>query len=341
MMYAGAFVFKAVVTKGQAIPLGAYCLRFARATDGAVPSEMPLLLNLLLALLLLLGASHRVFAAEAAGPEALLAAYHELRPKLETNVYGAPIYVESAEDGERMHGEVYSVVRDPYPRLARALRSPRNWCDLVLLHLNIKACVYERQDTSEWLTLYGGRKFYEPLERSHALRYRFRLEAGRDDYFRATLAADTGPFGSSDYRIEFEAVPLGDGSFVRFRYGYRQQLLTRLATAGYLATLGSGKVGFTITGQDKEGRPEYVGGVRGIAERNAIRYYLAIQAYLDTSDLPAAERFEARLRRWFELTERYPKQLHELEQSEYLETKRKEYRQQLERQQALDVAIQP
>ena len=297
--------------------------------------KTPILPSLLLALLFLFGVSLPAFAAEAAGADALLAAYRDLRPKLEANAYGAPIYVESADEGERMRGEVYSVANHPYSRLVQALRSPRNWCDLALLHLNIKTCTYERQDTSEWLTFYSGRKFYEPPEKAYALRYRFRLEAAHDDYFRATLAAETGPFDSSDYRIEFEAIPLGDGSFVHLHYGYRQQLLTRLATGGYLATLGSGKVGFSVLGEERDGKPILVGGVRGIVERNAMRYYLAIQAFLESLDVPETQRTEQRFQRWFDLTERYPAQLHELEKADYLQYKRQELRQQLEHQRRL------
>jgi hypothetical protein len=72
---------------------------------------------------------------------------------------------------------------------------------------------------------------------------------------------------------------------------------SRLATAGYLATVGAGKHGFTIVGRDAGGRAQYVGGVRGIVERNAMRQLLAVQAYLDTRMGGAAERELARLGR--------------------------------------------
>ncbi|MBI3576108.1 MAG: hypothetical protein HY083_10730 [Gammaproteobacteria bacterium] len=294
-----------------------------------------------LTLSLLLGLGHPVFAAETTGADALLAVYRDLRPKLEANVYGAPIYVASADEGERMHGEVYSVANHSYLQLVQALRSPRNWCDVALLHLNIKACTYEQQNVSEWLTFYSGRKFYEPPEKAYALRYGFRLEAVRDDYFRATLTAETGPFDSSDYRLEFEAVPLGDGSFVHLRYGYRQKLMTRLATGGYLATLGSGKVGFSVLDEKRDGKPVLVGGVRGIVERNAMRYYLAIQVFLESLDVPETQRIEQRFQRWFDLTERYPAQLHELEKADYLKYKHQELAQQLEHQRALDTLATP
>jgi hypothetical protein len=54
--------------------------------------------------------------------------------------------------------------------------------------------------------------------------------------------------------------------------------------------------------------------------------------------VPRERRFEHALERWFELTERYAVQLHELEKPEYLQGKRREFEEQSGRQQALDSA---
>ena len=92
----------------------------------------------------------------------------------------------------------------------------------------------------------------------------------------------------------------------------------------YLATLGSSKVGFTITGRDSDGKPQYIGGVLGLLERNTMRYYLAIDAYLDNYALPAADQPEKRIREWYASTEKYATQLHEMDEGEYLTMKRNE-----------------
>jgi hypothetical protein len=89
-------------------------------------------------------------------------------------------------------------------------------------------------------------------------------------------------------------------------------------------------VGFSVVARRPDGRPVYVGGLRGMVERNTMRYYLAVEAYLGASDVPAPERPEKRLRDWFAATERYALQLHEMERDDYLEMKRRE----LKRQQA-------
>ena len=101
-----------------------------------------------------------------------------------------------------------------------------------------------------------------------------------------------------------------------------------MAMQTYVATLGSGKVGFTVLVKDAEGKPVYQAGVLGLLERNTMRYYLAIDAYLSAYSLPAADQFEKRIREWYASTERYAAQLHEMEQNEYLDMKRKEMRRQ-------------
>jgi hypothetical protein len=65
-----------------------------------------------------------------------------------------------------------------------------------------------------------------------------------------------------------------------------------------------------------------------VVERNTMRYFLAIDAYLAALAVPPAERLETRLAGWYAGVERFPVQLHELERDEYLAMKRKEVRRQ-------------
>ena len=105
---------------------------------------------------------------------------------------------------------------------------------------------------------------------------------------------------------------------------------------GYLATIGRDKVGFSVIGNGSDGQPIYQDGMRGVVERNTMRYYLALEAYLGASSGTAAEQQEQRLNDWHSAVERYPLQLHELERSEYLAMKHAEIR----RQQELLAAMQ-
>ena len=88
-------------------------------------------------------------------------------------------------------------------------------------------------------------------------------------------------------------------------------------------------VAFSGDVADTSGEPLYIGGIRGLVERNTMRYYLAIDAYLGSLSAPAAEQPERRFAAWFDATERYPRQLHEVDRDAYLRMKRSEYRRQL------------
>ncbi len=60
-----------------------------------------------------------------------------------------------------------------------------------------------------------------------------------------------------------------------------------------------------------------------------MRNFLALEAWLQTRDVPETDRFERRLERMAALTERYPEQLVELPAAEYTAIKRREWREQL------------
>jgi hypothetical protein len=96
----------------------------------------------------------------------------------------------------------------------------------------------------------------------------------------------------------------------------------------YLGTIGRDKVGFTVAGTQADGQSRYIGGIRGVVERNTMRYYLAIEAFLGALSVPAQAQLEKRLHDWFTASERYPRQLHEMEQKPYLDMKRREYQRQ-------------
>jgi hypothetical protein len=101
-------------------------------------------------------------------------------------------------------------------------------------------------------------------------------------------------------------------------------LASELAIKVYLGTTGRDKVGFTRLDASRSDDDAFVGGMRGVVERNTMRYYLAIDAYLDSLAAPPQQRLERRLQAWFEATEKYPRQLHEVERDAYLRMKRGE-----------------
>jgi hypothetical protein len=153
--------------------------------------------------------------------------------------------------------------------------------------------------------------------------FAYQIVTARPDYLQVLLSADQGPLGTSRYRIVLEVVALAAGrSFLHMSYAYDYGRVAQVAMQGYLATIGRNKVGFSVATHQPDGRPRYIGGMRGVVERNTMRYYLAVEAYLGALSLPAGQQFARRLLDWHAGVERYPLQLHELELGEYLDLKR-------------------
>ena len=263
--------------------------------------------------------------AQAQDAEALRAHHASLRPALAASPFKRPLLLQASNSSDTPHGDVYSIVDHGFPTVSGALQAADHWCDMLLLQFNVKRCAPGGRAPNEMLHVAIGRKAEQPAKDAYPVDFSYRVLATRPDYLAVQLSAADGPFGTSDYRLTLEAVPLDTAhSFVHLSYSYANGLAARLATQAYLATAGRHKVGFTITGRDSDGRPQYVKGMQGIAERNTMRYFLAVDAYLDTLDLPAAQQPEQRLKHWFTATERYPQQLHELQWPEYLAMKRRE-----------------
>lgn len=249
-------------------------------------------------------------AAAQSGAAALRASYDKLAPALANSQFGRPMVLNSAETANTLQGEVYGVLDRPLAKVSAALNKPAQWCEMMLLHLNNRACRLDAANKT--LTLSVVRKYDIPVEQAFELSFRGRLVSATPDYFEARLNSGKGPFGTSNYRIALEGIPLKDGkSFIHFSYAYDQSSATRVASKSYLATFGRGKVGFTA------GDTELIGGMRGLVERNAMRYFLAVDAYS-----AAPQDFEKRLALWYAATAKYPRQLDDLGEAEYLQLKR-------------------
>ena len=249
----------------------------------------------------------------------------ELLPQLQAKTFGEPLHLISSESGGRMAADVYADMALPFARVAAVLGTAESVCGVLFLHLNVRSCQPTRGAQGDVLMLSAGPKQGATAGTVYSMAYRMRVEASRADYLRVSLVAATGPLSTSDYRIVFEATPLeGQRTFLHFAYGYNFGNLARMAMGAYLATAGRTKIGFTVVGTGKDGRPQYVQGERGSVERNVMRNYLALQAYASVSGDTtgtAPEQTEARLRAWFALTERHAAQLHELDLDQYLREK--------------------
>ena len=77
------------------------------------------------------------------GEDILLDAYHKNMAKLETSSFGLPLILESFERDDKVHVDVYGIFDYSFSSVVNMLKIPANWCDIVSLHPNIKACTYK------------------------------------------------------------------------------------------------------------------------------------------------------------------------------------------------------
>ena len=267
--------------------------------------------------------------AQAQDAISLRARHADLKDRLANNQFQRPLYLESVQTSGELKGDVFALVEHPFAIVRVALQSVNQWCDVLVLHLNVKGCKYVRKSGANRLLVSIGKKEDQPAEDAYTLEFAHSSAGATPDYLHVRLNAEVGPLGTKNYLIQLQAVPIdARHSFIHMSYSYGYGLTARLAMKAYLVTIGREKVGFSIVGHQPDGRPVYIRNVLGLVERNAMRYYLAIDAYLDAYLLPAGEQVEARLRDWFASTERYATQLHEMDQGKYLEMKRKEIRRQ-------------
>lgn len=302
----------------------------AFAARHPLPAHQAAIMGVLLLVLMAgAGADPAYAVPETPAAAALRAKYQSLRERLKDNPFQRPLFMESAESSSALKGDVYALLDYPFASVSGALSGPRQWCDVLILHLNIKYCHAASDQAGPVLKVNIGKKEAQPLDDAYPIDFAYRLAAATPDYLEVQLNAEEGPLSTSDYRIHLEAIPLEGGqTFLHLTYSYAYGLAGRLAMKTYLATVGSDKVGFTVIGRRPDGRPEYIGGVRGVVERNTMRYYLAIDAYLGASATPPAMQLEKRLQSWYLATEQYPRQLHEIGRTAYLDMKRSEYRRQ-------------
>ena len=260
-------------------------------------------------------------------PAASLLAKHEvLRTQLGDNQFHQPMHLESTESTSQLKGDIYALVDYPFANVNAVLNNPASWCDVLILHINTKYCRASTARTGTRLTLNVGKKYDQPLDDAYRIEFAYRAAAATPEYFEIHLHATTGPLGTKNYRILLEGAAVEAGRpFLHLTYSYDYGVAAVVAMQTYLATAGRSKVGFTIIGKQPNGQPKYIDGVRGVVERNTMRYYLAIDAFLGALGAPLADQFETRLHTWFNSTERYPRQLREVNRTTYLDMKRHEY----------------
>jgi cardiolipin synthase len=230
----------------------------------------------------------------------------------------------------RPEGRRLRVVEHPFSTVQQALVSPEHWCDILILHLNVKRCKASA----------GGRRRRSASTSAASSTSRSRMRTSSTQVSRRCVERRL-PAGAPERRrrpAQHEELPYpGRGGADRGEaHRHSHVVRVRLRIRGEDGDADLSRHARQRQGrlhdrrQEADGKPVYQAGVLGLLERNTMRYYLAIDAYLSAYGLPAAEQPEKRIREWYASTERYAQQLHEMDEAEYLDMKRKEMRRQQE-----------
>ena len=220
-------------------------------------------------------------------------------------VKSLPLRIQSREQDRHLRVNVYGLVNYPFSQVADVLARPAVMCDFLILNLNVKTCTYLSGNRRANMVIYVAGKNYTPLYRTLQIKPYFELLKRDKNYLRVLMTSSETRRSLRQYSVLVEASPYKNRTLVRFKSNYRASLIGQTATVAYLKTFARKKVGFTVIGRNQQNQPQYIRGMQGVIERNAVRSYLALQAYLETAGAPPKHRFETRLRRWFELTDVY------------------------------------
>lgn len=256
--------------------------------------------------------------------EALRAEYLQLRSEMQSSPLRRPLHLQSQERDGFVQGHIHAVLDQPFAAAGASLSDPSAWCELLLLASNVKTCHSEVAGTNQIngpaarLELRISATPRQTADAASVLRFQWRREVSNAAYLRVLMRAEEGPYGTSDYRLEAQLLELDrNRSLLRLSYEFAYSPAGGAAVRLYLATVARGKVGFTA----EDGR--MVGGLRGVVERNTMRYLISVRTYLESRAF--SQSLETTLQNWYSLADSYPDQLRELTREEYMTMKRTEF----------------
>ncbi|MBD3609109.1 MAG: hypothetical protein HUJ30_01015 [Gammaproteobacteria bacterium] len=152
----------------------------------------------------------------------LIKSYQKILSQQPENQY--PFLLHARDDGDKNQAEIFFLLDISLDDLVNRLNTPKGWCGFIGININIKTCIYEKQH----IVLYAGRKFYQPPQDAHRLRYQF--SSRRDgQYFEARMFSKEGPLGTSNYRFHLAASRLQGRTLLYFFLSYEDGFLSRSA----------------------------------------------------------------------------------------------------------------
>jgi hypothetical protein len=109
--------------------------------------------------------------ANISGPDDMYLMYERIKNTLDNPTPEIPFYLKAENKDDIESGEAALYIPLSLDELSDALGSVSNWCDILPLHINVKACTYNA--TGNGMTLYMGRKIYQEPDDAFELEYSF------------------------------------------------------------------------------------------------------------------------------------------------------------------------
>lgn len=226
-----------------------------------------------------------------------------------------PITVISELQDDLSRVAISAVIAAPFDEIKRFYRTEDQWCRAFFANIYVKACYKKNQSLR---VFYNNNDEYQNLSDAFRFDYDIAEQTLDNSSLLIRLLAESGPLGSHDYELRIEAQPYSDKqSIIRLVYQSRYGFFARSALYIYLKTLGSGKIGFS-----RDADNQAVQGIRGILERNAMRYLLSLCAYLLNYD--AAKPLATTLKTWHDYATIFSRELEEIDWPAYQTLKLKE-----------------
>src|SRR4051794_34408632 len=80
-----------------------------------------------------------------------------------------PFRIDSTETSGSASGEAVGVVEHSFASLNAALADPHHWCDILILHVNNKACRANVHGDAATIVLKVARKYDQPVDQAAAM----------------------------------------------------------------------------------------------------------------------------------------------------------------------------
>ena len=130
--------FRADLAKSREITLDVWQVRARCAQPRAVRTTLGILVVSLLRLFCLLLGCSPLGLLQASDAPALCARYQALTEQLAHNLFQRPLYLESKQSDSQLQGDIYAEVEQPFSVAGPALQGIEQWCELLILHLNVR-----------------------------------------------------------------------------------------------------------------------------------------------------------------------------------------------------------